>query len=1251
MPFRGRIARRAKEPRDRWWGDPLFFSFIKTLSSSQQEHIEQALQEYFPSQKSHFASYHSTRKYDRPQPVLDRQLWAISKMWTIQHFQAAMGGARLTSPNVYAWSLRPWTTPGFPFVWRWPTKGNALTDDEFWDFYESYKAAEFIWDVLWGSTVKSDELRPPEKIELSELRTFLSSPVHHNVALGEMCADMNARLKDSTATWSTLGRSTFNREWHDIMARLKHPHFFGADLSNQDASMFQEAMLEQAEIRFEMYAREEQTDLNWRRLTNLYVQIVFSLVVLAQGEVVEKDTGNPSGSGNTITDNTMILFRCLAYAWLVLWQEKYTTFDRFVFQDEFRYSCFMANVRGNIIGDDTLLNMSDHALTVYHIRAIVRVMWTLYIVMKPENDEPLSDFQKLSFCSHTTRTYFGTFIPVMEFSRGVASLGWKGASLLHQGGQEVAGHDVHYTLQRALDIRREGFWNDQLFELADSFVRWILNTHSVLLSKPAASGPIAGKSLEGILASYLSEAALIYLYTGKETVVKQIGQAGGLQPEKRCVIEAIPVTSSDLFMPPKSSKKFSQRFHDAVIEPLEAGLDKVTRVPARVLSQATGTHFDPLGTAFHKHVFTEMSSQSKKKGSTKAKRKRNRRRASAKPPVVVVEKQQQRRKNSSKGKPRRRASQKAAPAPRNRPTVAGLGVRSARPRNLYMSTKAGLTMKGGTISGVTEITPDLVIDTGSATSGYVLAVLPLNALAIAPGTRLSDFAALFDQFIFDEAQVILEPDVPYTDSIMLGGGFESDPADALPSVGGFINVKKYMDHQNFHAESLLKSTRAGARFPRNSKAVAKSGRGPRGGMFYNRIPSTAVELSTVQQGWIVVFVHTADQGTFQNSEMHLGPLLLKWRLRLREASERNQYEGQEDLHEVLATGTPSAPFGWNNVFSLQPSLDASSTLEIPVCQSGGSLRFQLPLGLFEVRINIGFATVGAAGYEIDAGTNATYMDILNSDTGIVNSSISAGTSLIAWARVRVKNTSAINPYLSMALACSSTTGYTMAYASARISPIPTGALTFTHSDLRLRSAAWLACRPEGKVAHMVREQLRLLGHAAPEEKKDDSEWQYYLARRNAQSETQKGARYSLRTWEEKEDLESEPEYERVEEPGPVLSSAASETRARSSLKRERDFALFQKLCPQTAEAMLGFEAQATSEKQAEAKVDSRAVERELKWLGARPASADEKEKEPKCEPAPPELSALQKLIGSGWSLVRADPPAAVKSPTTAQQPT
>ncbi len=163
MPYLGRVFRHAKDPLDREWGDPLFFKFLQTLAGPEQKRIENALLEYFPTVKNKHASYISTRKYDRPQPVLDERLWAMSWTWTIQHFSVAMGGADVVSPAMYAWNLRRWTTPGFPFVDKWPTKGQALDDDAFWEFYDCYQAADFEWDVLWGSTVKSDELRPPQK--------------------------------------------------------------------------------------------------------------------------------------------------------------------------------------------------------------------------------------------------------------------------------------------------------------------------------------------------------------------------------------------------------------------------------------------------------------------------------------------------------------------------------------------------------------------------------------------------------------------------------------------------------------------------------------------------------------------------------------------------------------------------------------------------------------------------------------------------------------------------------------------------------------------------------------------------------------------------------------------------------------------------------------------------------------------------------------------------------------------------------
>jgi len=1219
MPWRGRIHRRAKEPRDRYWGDELFFKFVNTLKSSEQEHVEQALQEYFPSQKSRFASYHSTRKYDRPQPVLNRQLWEISRMWTVQHFQVAMAGARLTSPAIYAWSLRPWTTPGFPFVWTWPTKAQALQDEKFWDFYEQYKASDFEWDVLWGSTVKSDELRPPEKIVLSELRTFLSSPIHHNIALGEMCADMNDRLKNSTATWSTLGRSNFNREWHDTMSSFKHPHFFGADLSNQDASMFREAMLDQAGIRFEMLGRDLQTEQNWKRMSNLYIQIVYSLIVLAQGEVVEKDTGNPSGSGNTITDNTMILFRCYAYSWLLLWLEKYNSFAVFQFQDEFRYSTYMKHVIARIIGDDSLLNISDHALAVFHIRAIVRAMWSLFIVLKPENEEPLADFQELSFCSHTTKTYFGTYVPVMEYSRGVASLGWKGASLLHRAGAEVNDPSVHYTLQRALDIRREGFWNDRLFALADAFVRWILEEYAPLLSKPAANGPIAGKPLEDILSSYLSEQALIYLYTGKESVVKQCAGASGRSPQKS-VERQFQLCVFGISMPPKQTKKFSERFHDAVVEPLEAAADRITRAPVRVINSIAGTKLDPLGTAFHKQVFTEtdskMSSSGKKKAHSKKKRKSRKgsKKMSIGKATAIIAGQA---RNASSARRRRAFKKFNKSIGKSKAPVAMLGVRGARPRNIQLNTSAGLTMKGGVISGVTELTPDLIVNASEDIAGTVLITLPINALAIAPGSRFSNFAVNYDEMLFLECQVCIEPDMPYTDSIMIAGGLEHDPLDDIPAPGGIVDVAKYMEHENFHAESLLKSTKAGAAFPKDKRAVVKGGKGPKSGMYYNRLPSATTELTTVQQGTIIIFVHTADQGTLAGGDLHLGPVLLKWKCKFREAAERNEHVASEDSHLQVSPNSVTDPLNWvNKGVTLQSTIQVGSTMELATGANTGSIGAVLPIGIWDIRIWFfcSGAGSGAFGWVVEgAGTNS---EILTQ--GQITGIASNVANQAAYVRLKVTGPPVDDsisgvPVFLLFNSSGTATGWTYSNAKMWITPVP-GAMTslLMHRNLKVRGLAWVHAREQASKSAQLAAQVATALKAHGVEAKDPAEDATKKFHKRVLVELARAPRTTRRYREETYDADESddedakrPEFELSLAPGPQLRAPVRGAPGR----------------------MFAQEAKAGVRKPTAAEdTDEESKRRE-----------EEKQ-------TPPDVSAISRLLSSGWSLVKSESAAA--APTT-----
>lgn len=522
MPLVSKVRRRVKDPvGERWWGDPIFFQFLSSLQESESKRVEECIENYFPTVKNVAASYYSTRKYDRPQPVLNEDVWALAHDFTVRHFAPAMSGAELTDAPSYAWTLRPWTTPGFPLNEVWPSKGTALQDVRFWDFFGQYMDADFAWDVLWGSTVKSDELRPPEKIELNELRTFLSGPLHHALGCGVMFGDMNSKLYSSKITWSTIGRSTFMKEWHEIMSRLPHKDCFGTDLSNQDASMCQRAMLEQAEIRFSMLARDLQTERNHRRCVNLYRQIVFSFLVLAKGEVVQKDTGNPSGSVNTIGDNTMLNFKFMAYTWLMLWLEEYgQRLPDFILSPEASYVFYVSNVSANLIGDDAEWSVSSVAQRVWQPDRIKRFLASIFIIIKFEFSEPKL-IHELEYCSHSTKIFFGQYVPVMDFERGVASLAWKGHLIDYEPGVKRIGFQPHYALRRALDIRREGFWNDELFSIADRYSRWIMTEHAQLLHKPAPGGPLAGITLSELLSSYMPEGSIRSLYTMREGSEKQ----------------------------------------------------------------------------------------------------------------------------------------------------------------------------------------------------------------------------------------------------------------------------------------------------------------------------------------------------------------------------------------------------------------------------------------------------------------------------------------------------------------------------------------------------------------------------------------------------------------------------------------------------------------------------------------------------------------------------------------------------------
>jgi len=212
--------------------------------------------------------------------------------------------------------------------------------------------------VLWRSTLKS-ERRPVEKLQCDpqKLRVFTASPFEHSILLNRFCLDMNEKFYQGAGkhTWSFVGTSPFFLGFHDLYNRLnKHPNACELDESAYDSSLFRYLLRGCFDWRWSCLSSEFKTPENYNRFYVLYRDIIDSWIVCGEGEVVVKHRGNPSGSANTIVDNTFCLFWLFAYAFIRLSSGRLRPDGR-----EYGYDSFMANCEAALNGDDNTFTCSD----------------------------------------------------------------------------------------------------------------------------------------------------------------------------------------------------------------------------------------------------------------------------------------------------------------------------------------------------------------------------------------------------------------------------------------------------------------------------------------------------------------------------------------------------------------------------------------------------------------------------------------------------------------------------------------------------------------------------------------------------------------------------------------------------------------------------------------------------------------------------------------------------------------------------
>ncbi len=472
--------------------------------------------QYRQAQANLAAGYISAAKYDKSQPVLDETSWALAGEWAKQHFHFMNNSAVMGQDEVVA-SMDMTTSPGFPWTLAFNSKKVMMTDisaiqvlTDYWDLIGSDNTDRIV--PIWTCAQKR-ELRDIDKLVENSLRTFTASPFELSVATNRLCLDANERFYDGAVefSFSAVGKSKFLSGWDSMARKLDvFPNKYELDESQFDSSLFRAALFGQRDIRWSQLREIDRTDENRRRMWAIYDSIVNSVIVMEDGLLIQKTTGNPSGSSNTVVDNTMILFRLFAYAWIVLCKEQGIRPS---------YSHFLANVAALLYGDDNTYSCSDEVNGWFNPANISRIWSAIGVTTKTPRWESgtLNDVSFLSNRFVYSKDY-SMWFPVPETERILSSVCW-GADK----------DDVRYHFLRACALRMDSYWNKEVRDVLTDYLDYLKKHHSNELvgsiKITAESEPI---TMDQIYALWRSDTWIEALYAGVEMFIGQDNTSSNL---------------------------------------------------------------------------------------------------------------------------------------------------------------------------------------------------------------------------------------------------------------------------------------------------------------------------------------------------------------------------------------------------------------------------------------------------------------------------------------------------------------------------------------------------------------------------------------------------------------------------------------------------------------------------------------------------------------------------------------------------
>lgn len=454
---------------------------------------------------------------------------------TKKRFQIALAGAQVMSPEAVVSELDMQKSCGSPWREIFHTK-KEFFDSNFvgrpvgfdpWtvisQFDKSLDNENTAFYTFWLDKLK-DEIRTNEKVAENKIRTFNCAPIEVVVAMNELCLEMNQFLYmegEKLTNWSTVGMTKYLGTWDRMIKKhlaIGQCNSFSSDGGQWDSRMSAFLLWAVCEMRCHW---GDYSEVSRGRLRMLYRLLISRVVHGEWGDLIWLFIGNPSGSSNTITDNTL----GHAFLWNLTWfilrevenqrlRDAGKSIDDQIpptqsYQDK--------NFCLSLCGDDSLFTISDRILSWFNATRIMQTMASWGTIQEIESLEP-KPANECVYTSNTSELLSDQWLPCPDFDRVLGGAVEAGKAHPSCIGGRMELTDPRWTLLRLYAIRIESWGSSRCRRFFKDLIEQFHKDHKQLfLDTPSEQKVHEGVTWGDVRSVWKSDLELFWLYTGRES--------------------------------------------------------------------------------------------------------------------------------------------------------------------------------------------------------------------------------------------------------------------------------------------------------------------------------------------------------------------------------------------------------------------------------------------------------------------------------------------------------------------------------------------------------------------------------------------------------------------------------------------------------------------------------------------------------------------------------------------------------------